>query len=146
MTQIADHVAEFKAMAENLPATRRFSDADLETLYAIAYASYQQGRYARAASHFGQLTVYRPTSARFLKGQAASQFMARMYQEAAATYAFTLLLHPTDVEALCMYAHSLLLTGRKEAAVDALHRALAVEGGAVEFRNRAKALLELVAA
>ena len=146
MTQIAEHVAEFKAKAENSPATRRFTDDELEVLYPVAYGTYQQGQYRRAASHFAQLTLYRPTSARFLKGQGASQFMARLYPQSAATYSFLVLLHPTDVEALCMYGHCMLMLGRKDAAHSALRRAVAQKGGPAEFRKRAKALLELIAA
>ena len=145
MTQIADYVAEFKTKAENSAATRRFTDDELEVLYTVAYGTYQQGQYRRAASHFAQLAMYRPTSARFLKGQGASQFMARMYPQASVTYSFLVLLHPGDAEALCMYGHCMLMLGRKDAAYPALRRAVDQQDGSAEFRSRAKALLELIA-
>lgn len=146
MTQLSDHVAEFKAKAEDLPAARRFDDTDLETIYTVAYGIYQQGDYRKALAHFSFLTLYRPTSVRYLKGLGASQFMAREYTAAAGTYAFLLLIHPRDAETLCMYGHAKLLLGERKEANDALAQAARLRHGATEFIDRAEALLELIAA
>jgi Flp pilus assembly protein TadD len=144
MTQLSDYVAEFKAKAENSPATRRFDDTDLEAIYAVAYGIYQKGDYLKALSHFSFLTLYRPTSARYLKGLGASQFMARQYTAAAGTYAFLLLVQTPDAETLCMYGHALLLLGEREQANKVLARAARLRHGADEFVERAEALLELL--
>ena len=145
MTQLSDHVAEFKAKAENLPGARRFDDADLEMIYTVAYGIYQKGDYRRAVTHFSFLTLYRPTSVRYLKGLGASQFMAREYTAAAGTYAFLLLIHPRDAETLCMYGHAKLLLGEREEANQALAQAARLRRGPAEFIERADALLELLA-
>ena len=145
MTQLSDHVAEFKAKAENLPGARRFDDADLEMIYTVAYGIYQKGDYRRAVTHFSFLTLYRPTSPRYLKGLGASQFMVRQYAAAAATYAFLLLIHPRDAETLCMYGHAKLLLGEREEANQALAQAARLRRGPAEFIERADALLELLA-
>jgi type III secretion system low calcium response chaperone LcrH/SycD len=146
MTHLSDYVAEFKAKAENLPAARRFDDADLETIYTVAYGIYQKGDYRKALTHFAFLTLYRPTSARYLKGLGASQFMARQYAAAAGTYAFVLLIQPHDAETLCMYGHAKLLLGERKEANDALAQAARLRDGPSEFIDRAEALLELIAA
>ena len=145
MTSLTDCVADFQARTEQLPAARRFTDAELEALYAVAFASYRQGRYGRAASQFGHLALYRPTSARFLKGQGASQFMAMQYAQSAATYAFLILLRADDADALCLYGHSLLMLGDKDGARRPLRQAATLAGAPGEFRRRARALLELIA-
>jgi type III secretion system low calcium response chaperone LcrH/SycD len=145
MMQLTDHVAEFKAKAEALPAARRFDDADLETIYTLAYGIYQKGDYARALTHFRFLTLYRPTSVRYLKGLGASQFMAREYAAAAGTYSFLLLIHPRDAETLCMYGHAKLLLGERAEANQALEQAARLRHCRAEFVERAEALLELIA-
>jgi len=144
MTTTAQAVADLKSGLENTSAAKRFSDADLEAVYALAYGVYKQGQYEKAASQFGFLTLYRPTNARFLKGLGACQFVQRAYAQAAGTYSFLVMLHPEDAEAVCLWGHALLLTGDKTRARLALARAIELPGASEATHARAKALLALL--
>ncbi len=146
MTPFERAVAEFKAAVADAPAMRRFDDADLERVYAIAYRLFGQGRFDRAASHFGFLTLYRPASPRFLKGLGASQFMARDFERAAGTWALLVLLEPVDAEAAYLFGRAMLMLGEGRYAEAAFLRAIELGGDGSRFAERARAMLELIAA
>lgn len=141
MAQLSDPVAALRAGVAASAAVRRFNDGELALLHGLAYRLYQEGDYLQAARYFSYLTLYRPLNETFLKGLGASQFMARHYEQAAATYAFVLQLVPQDSENFCMYGHSLLLLGDYAAAAAALQVASQHEG---PYAARASALIELM--
>ncbi len=146
MTAFERAVAEFKAAVAGTPAVHRFDDADLERVYAIAYRLFDQGRFGKAASHFGFLTLYRPASPRFLKGLGASQFMARDMEQAAATWALLVLLEPADAEAAYLFGRAMLMLGEGRYAEAAFRRAIELGGTGSPIAERARAMLELIAA
>ncbi|THF57276.1 tetratricopeptide repeat protein [Pseudothauera rhizosphaerae] len=146
MTAIPEAITAFQAEFAGTDVARRFTDDELELIYSLAYNLYTQGKYEEAVRYFSFLTVYRPTSTRFLKGLGAAQFMGKRYVEATATYSFVILLDPADAEALCLNGQALLMSGELEDARACLEFATQVPGGKPEFAAKAKALLELISA
>ena len=144
MTTTTELLADFEARHARSPAASRYTDAELEILYAMVHGLYQQGNFEKAASFFSVLTLYRPTSVRFLKGLAASRFMSRSFEAAVSTYAFLVMLQPHDLEAQCMYGNSLLMAGELGEARKVLRGVAAAEEGDLKFKDRAKALLALI--
>jgi tetratricopeptide (TPR) repeat protein len=136
----------FQAAVARAPAARRFTDAQLEAVYAIAHRLFEHGRYERAARHFGFLTLYRPASARFLKGLGASQFMERDFDRAAATWALLVLLEPEDAEAAYLFARAALMRGEGAHADAALARAIELAEPGSPVAEHAHALLALISA
>jgi len=143
MNAFVDPVEEFKAACAGLDAAHRFTDAELEVVYSLAFNLYSSGRYLEALKYFQFLSLYRPVKARFLKGLAACQYMSQQYQEASTTSSLLVLLDPNDAEALFLNGQALLMTGETEDAKLCLQHAASLPGD--KGPERAKALLELIA-
>jgi Flp pilus assembly protein TadD len=146
MTPFERAVVEFKDAVARTPAMRRFDDADLEFVYAIAHRLFDRGHFDRAARHFGFLTLYRPADSRFLKGLGASQFMARDIEHAAATWALLVLLEPADADAAYLFGRAMLMLGEGRYAEAAFLRAIELGGAESPLAVRARAMLDLIAA
>ena len=146
MTTLERAVAEFKAAVADMPAARRFDDVDLETIYVIAHRLFEQGRFDSSVRHFGFLTLYRPASPRFLKGLGAGQFMARDFERAAGTWALLVLLEPADAEATYLFGRAMLMLGERRYAEAAFLRAIELGDVASPIVERARAMLEFIAA
>lgn len=143
MNDLAKSAATIVLEQDHASSATRFSSQELEVLYGLAYRFYVQARYEDAVECFLLMCALSPTSQRYIKGLAASQFMAGRYADAVGSYSYLLMFAPMDVEALCMCGHALLLRGRLDEAQDCLQHASRLKDGSPEFAARARALLEL---
>jgi type III secretion system low calcium response chaperone LcrH/SycD len=136
-------MAKFKAEAANLASAKRFTDNDLEAVYAHAFNIYQQRQFDKALQIFAFLTTYRPASAKYRKGLAACQKMLGLYADAEQTYTFLLLLDPNDAEVPLGCAECLIRLGNHTDAVITLEGgiALAKLAGRADLQQRAEAML-----
>jgi type III secretion system low calcium response chaperone LcrH/SycD len=141
--QASPAIEQFKAAAANLAASKRFSDGDLEAVYAHAYNVFGQQQYAKALQMFAFLTMYRPASAKYRKGLAACQKMLGAYADAEQSYSFLLLLDPNDPEPPLGCAECLIRLGNVKDAVLTLKGAIALakNAGRADLQSRAEALL-----
>jgi type III secretion system low calcium response chaperone LcrH/SycD len=139
-------IAQFKAGANELAASKRFTDSDLEAVYAHAFNLYQQRQFEQALQIFAFLTTYRPASAKYRKGLAACQKMLGAYVEAEQSYTFLLLLDPNDPEPALACGECLIRLGNVVDARVTLKGAidLAKNAGRLDIQHRAEALLSAI--
>jgi type III secretion system low calcium response chaperone LcrH/SycD len=137
----------FVAELDALESSKRFSSADLETIYTLAYNLYSGGRYDEALRYFAFLTLYRPTDRKFLLGLAATQQAGRAYEAAIQTYAFITLLDPTDPGPTLRIGECLMQMGQLEEARDSFNMVVAVAGSGsthAAAKARAQGLLDVI--
>lgn len=80
----------------HLPAHHRFTDAELELIYASGLARYSHGNYALAAKVFTFLVIYRPLEVRYLKALGIAQRLGGAWAQALQTYEWLKWIAPDD--------------------------------------------------
>ena len=130
-----------------LPSSSRLSNAQLEVIYALAYAHVTQGQYAQALPVFSILATYGPTRRHYIAGLALCLEQCGRYEEAISMYSLLITLFPSSPEPALQVAECLLMLGRTAEAVEELDRVLlciAESGGEHDaLRPRAQVLREL---
>ena len=130
-----------------LPAHTRFSNEQLEVIYALAYAHVMQGQYAQALPVFSILATYGPTRRHYIAGLALCLEQCERYDEAIRMYSLLLVLFPGSPEPALQIAECLLMLGRIDEAAEELDRVLgniAESGGQHDgLRPRAQVLRDL---
>jgi type III secretion system low calcium response chaperone LcrH/SycD len=132
---------------EGLESSKRFTEEQLETVYALGHSLYASGKYEEALRYFAFLTLYRPIDAKFLRGLAATQQMAKQYEAAIQVYSFLTLLDPHDPTPTLRIGECLMMMGETEQAREAFSMVadLARLGGAdAPLGTRAKGLIDVL--
>lgn len=119
-TALSDPIAGLISDLEALPSRQRLSDSDTEVIYAFGYQEAAQGRFEPAHRYFSLLTLYRPTSVKYLAGLAWSCKKLQRYAEAVGLYAFMALIEPDAPQHHLAIAECLLLQGETQQARDTL--------------------------
>lgn len=91
-------VHTFQEAIKQLPAHQRFSDAEIEGLYAAAYSCYSQADFEKAAQLLFLTALYRPFEPRYVKAQAMALQRCGRWQQAVEAYARALALVPDDAQ------------------------------------------------
>lgn len=107
-----------------LPSSSRLNDAQLETIYALAYAYVTQKRYAQALPVFSILSIYGPTHRHYLAGLALCLEKCERYEEAIGAYSLLIMLFPGDPQPALQVAECQLRLGRVDEAIQELDRVL----------------------
>ncbi len=144
LTQV---LQQLRQELEALPSAQRMSDADAETVYALAYREYGQARYEQALKYFQLLLVYRPTHPVYLLGAALCLRRARRYQLAAAAFLALGFLEPTVPGHTLALAECQLLNHEHPQARDTLALVIGYcdqHPGHGPVRARAQAMLDLM--
>jgi hypothetical protein len=94
---IAEAARNYAQQARAMPHCSRFTDDQLELIYAAGFARYSQGHFADAKQIFVFLMIYRPFDVRYLKALAAVQYMCGESIDALHSYSLLRLLAPDDV-------------------------------------------------
>lgn len=133
-----------------LPSNARFSDEELDVVYAMAFHALTQAQYLQALRYFAFLTLYRPTGVDYLAGLALSQQHLHQYTAAIGTNTLLELLYPATAAAAAAslrVAECQLAQEHRDAARLTLElsvTAYAEVAGAAPSLARASALLELI--
>jgi type III secretion system low calcium response chaperone LcrH/SycD len=101
---------------EALESSRRFTNEQLEVIYALGYAHFVQGHYSQALPIFAFLAQYGPTKRHFIYGFALCLQMQGRLQEAINVYSLCGVLFPDCVEATQRIAQCQTLAGDHQAA------------------------------
>lgn len=140
-------VLDLKAALEALPSSSRFSQAEIDTIYAMAYQLVLQGRYETAGQYFSLLTLYRPTNVDYLQGLALCQQKLERYEQALNIYAFLAVIDPENMDheiaiAECLMLQSDFAEARK--TVDSILQYCRESGHAAASGQRAQVLKERI--
>ncbi len=130
-----------------LPGSRRMSDGDARSLYALAYNEYAQGRYAKAYGCFQLLTVCRPDDTVYLLGLALCLQRLGRYTEAGLAFEALCTLEPGVPGHLLALAECQLLNHEQEPARQTLAATIGycnTHPGHAQVHARAQAMLELM--
>ncbi len=82
-----------------IPGPERFSDEQIEVIYAIAFANFQQGKTETALGIFEVLMIYRPTDARIMLAYAICCKKMLRFEAAIPAFVAAALLCPDEVTA-----------------------------------------------
>ncbi len=106
-------VRAFRDASKQLPAYQRFSDAEIEGLYAAAYSSYSQADFEKAAQLLFLTALYRPFEPRYVKAQAMALERCGCWRQAIEVYVRALALVPDDAQCRAGRARCARLMGGK---------------------------------
>ena len=109
-------ILDLKEALEALPSSARFSQAEIDTVYAMAYQLAAQQRYESARQYFSLLTLYRPTNITYLQGMALCHRMLEHYDEALNVYSFLAVIDPENMGHEIAIAECLMLRSDFEEA------------------------------
>src|SRR5262249_15482109 len=87
-------IEDLREELATLPLTSRFTDADLEAIYALGHKLFVQGKYEKAGDYFSLLTVYRPLEERYLLALGVCMRLRKRYAEAIEAFAMAATLQP----------------------------------------------------
>lgn len=94
-----DSFHELRERLQALPSATRFSDEQVEVVYGIGYALYQQGKFESAVGLFQVLLLYRPLDARLMMAFAQCCKRLLRFDAAIPAFAAALALDPDEPEA-----------------------------------------------
>ena len=141
-----DSFHELRERLQALPGTARFTDEQVEIVYGIAYALYQQGKFDSAMGLFQVLITYRPLDARLM--MAFALCCKRMCRFDAAIPAFSAALaidpeQPEAIEAAIHLSECLAALGKAEecqSVLEPLLRLTEVDSRFDSIKRRAETL------
>lgn len=111
---------EVKDLTQEEP---RWTDEELDVLYASAFSFYQQGHFEKASKLFMQLTISSPFNVSYWKGLASSLQMEKKWNPALHAWALTALIEDSDPIPHFHAAECLFSSDQKEEAIKALSQA-----------------------
>ena len=117
-------IFDLKEALEALPSNSRFSQAEIDTLYAMAYQLVSQGRYETASQYFALLTLYRPTNVNYLQGMALCHRQLERYAEALNLYSFLAVIDPENMDHEVAIEECLVLQSELDEARETVDRNL----------------------
>ncbi|MFY0478480.1 SycD/LcrH family type III secretion system chaperone [Achromobacter marplatensis] len=132
-----------------LPSSQRFSSAQLEVIYGLAYAHVVQKKYEQALPVFAFLAQYGPTRKHYWAGMALCLNMAGRHEEAASIYTLNSMLFPDSPDSTLHVAECQIAAGMCDQAQITLNQVLQESQASpdhAEIGRRAQALMKLAAA
>lgn len=132
---------------DDLPHTRKLTDADAEATYSVAYNQYARGDYEAAFELFRMLAAFRPANKTYMLGAALCMHRLHRYDGAIACYSALSVMDPADPAHMLATAECQLLAQHRAEAQETLQ--LVIEQcdeskGHETVRARAQAMLELL--
>ncbi len=141
-----DGLQELREKLYALPSISRFSDEQIEIVYGIGYALYQQGKFDNAIGLFQVLMMYRPLDARLMMAFALCCKRLCRFEAAIPAFAAALALgsdEPEAAEAAIHLSECLAAMGKTEECHSVLEPLLRLTGLDERFdvvRRRAETL------
>lgn len=142
-----DPVDLLKAELAAAPLSRRYSDDELEAVYALAYSQIQQNHHAAALPLFAFLTQYAPTNLHYLMGLGMCFQKLGEFEAAVQVYSFIGVLDEEAFDASLHVAECLLFlqqTSSATALLTLLVQQAKDVGAETIVSTRAAALLDLL--
>ncbi|MFD0669012.1 tetratricopeptide repeat protein [Ramlibacter sp. MAHUQ-53] len=140
-------IEEIRRVLEELPSSNLLTDAEAESIYALARQQVAAGQHEAAFRQFCMLTTFKPTQPRYLNGLALAHRLLGRFEDAMEVYHFALQLDPDDPRHALNVAECLLLMQRPQDALAALEVVIRFCEGrdtVPGVLSRAKALAELL--
>ncbi len=94
-----DSFQELREKLQALPCVARFNDEQIEIVYGIGYALYQQGKFESAVGLFQVLMMYRPLDSRLMMAFALCCKRLCRFDAAIPAFAASMALNPAEPEA-----------------------------------------------
>lgn len=142
-----DGVHELQQKLQGLPASTRFSDEQIEVVYGIGYALYQQGKFESAVGLFQVLLIYRPMDARIMMAFAMCCKRLLRFDAAIPAFAAVLALDSTDPDPAIHLSECLAAMGKRDECRGVLEPLIQLTELDTRFdsiRKRAEALRALL--
>lgn len=93
------NLRELKQRLEMIPGPARFTDEQIDIIYAIAVANFQQGKTETAIGIFEVLMIYRPADARIMLAYAVCCKKLMRFDVAIPAFVAATFLNPEDMTA-----------------------------------------------
>lgn len=105
---------DLKNRLAQIPGPARFTEEQIEVVYAIAFANFQQGKTETALGIFEVLMIYRPTDARIMLAYAICCKKLMRFDVAIPAFVAAAFLDPGDVTASVHLAECFAALGDKQ--------------------------------
>lgn len=131
----------------SLPASTRFTDDQIETVYGIGYALYQQGKFESAVGLYQVLLIYRPMDARIMTAFAMCCKRLSRFDAAIPAFAAALALAPDDPSSAIHLSECLAALGKLDECrtiLDPLIKLTELDEHYDSIRKRAETLRSLL--
>jgi type III secretion system low calcium response chaperone LcrH/SycD len=139
---------DLRSAAAALPGHGRFTDEQIEGIYAVGHRFFLQGNHRKALSFLTLTALYRPAEPRYQTALGLCHRALKNHARAMQAFSMVSMLEPASPEPGLHIAECLIATGRTDesrnllqAVVEAAHRG---GSGYERVRVRAMALLELL--
>jgi len=133
-------------LRENLNNAETLSDEELETVYALGYYLFTNGKYKDAKEVFTGLTAYAPYTAFYWRALGAVNQQIKDYEEAVTAYDMAIANDPGDVVSYVYRSESKMLSGKKEEGLTELLKVIEIGGDNPQYLawvQRARLLISL---
>lgn len=131
---VSDLQSKFEKYGTATQGVQTFDHVSQESVYAIAYAMYEKGKYEDSSSLFRILSFLDMESVKYWMGLGASQQMLKNYDEALKAYAFAAFLNEQDPYAHFHAAECFILQENIDQGLVALESAYKVAENKAEHK------------
>lgn len=115
-TELADlpGLRDLKERLAKIPGPARFTDEQIDVIYAIAFANFQQGKTETAIGIFEVLMLYRPADARIMLAYAICCKKMMRFEVAIPAFVAATFLNPDELTASVHLAECFAAVGDKQ--------------------------------
>ncbi len=142
-----DGIRLLKEKLSRLPAFERFSDEQIEIIYGIAYAMFNQGKLEAAHGLFETLVIYRPTDPRIMLAYGVCCKKMLRFDAAIPALMAAFFCNPEDLTAAIHLSECLAVIGKHDDCkkiLDPLIDVAQLDGRFDSIQRRAKTLREML--
>ncbi len=142
-----DGIRILREKLSGLPAFERFTDEQIEIIYGIAYAIFNQGKLEAAHGLFETLVLYRPTDARIMLAYGICCKKMLRFDAAIPALMAAFFCNTDDLTAAIHLSECLAVTGRHDECrkvLDPLIDVAEIDGKFESIQRRAKTLRQML--
>ncbi len=144
---VFEEIRSIKEQLKNLPQTTRFTDEQIEIIYGIAYAMYNQGKLDAAHGLFETLVIYRPMDARIMLAYGICCKKMLRFDAAIPALTSAFFCNPEDLTSAIHLSECLAVIGKYEECkkvLDPLIGVAALDEKFSSIQRRAQTLKEML--
>ncbi len=142
-----EQIALLKEQLKRLPETARFSDEQIEIIYGIAYAMFNQGKLEAAHGLFETLVIYRPLDARIMLAYGICCKKMLRFDSAIPALTAAFFCNPEDLSSAIHLSECLAVIGKYDECrqvLDPLVQLTDLDEKFSSIKHRAEALREML--
>ncbi len=144
---VFEQIASVKEQLKKLPEVARFSDEQIEIIYGIAYAFFNQGKLEAAHGLFETLVIYRPLDSRIMLAYGICCKKMLRFDAAIPALTAAFFCNPEDLSSAIHLSECLAVIGKYEECrqvLDPLVQLTELDDKFASIKRRAETLREML--